>query len=115
MALYILLILAGIFVTCYGFVIATDIDGGSTFLGIVGMMAGISMVLSPLVIADLNNPDQGVVIGKEFVKKHLVCSKGCYRVPDKWYLDLDDHGNKGPHRVSEKVFNEYEKGEYYGR
>lgn len=69
---------------------------------------------SHFVVDELNDPEQGTVIEKKFVRKHLVCAKVCTMYPDSWYLVLDDHGNVGVVQVKHSTYDNKQIGDYFG-
>lgn len=65
-------------------------------------------------VDELNDPEHGVITQKEFRPRHMVCSKGCFYVPDKWYFVIDDHGNIGDVEVQHSTYNNKKVGDYFG-
>jgi hypothetical protein len=66
------------------------------------------------VVDELNDPDKGVVVGKEFIPRHIVCVKTCITHPDSWYLILNDNGNVGDAEVQHSTYNNKQIGDYFG-
>lgn len=84
----------------------SDVDfffGTGFFVSMVGLV----LMLVSVVWNELDDPERGVVIEKQFTPRHIQCAKGCWTVPDTWELELDDNGNTGWVKVKQRTYNNF--------